>query len=328
MLIGRDGIIVRANRALKRLLGGDAERALSEFSGQDDDRFDLYLERCLGSGEPLVGSIILPLNGRAQKMQCKGSAVRFEEGNMVLLRLSVSGEPRFAALTETVLELEEELKKRRRSEAQLRESVAERDLLLRELEHRVKNNMQMLSALISGAEREASSAEARAALKNASLRFSAVSAVQQLLYRSGQLEAIGSQALVKALMEAISTLSAEPLRAEVNVDSIDLPIEVAVPIGLILNELLTNAVKYGRPSSGTRELRVGFVSNENKIRIVVQDNGPGFDPSVSRKRASGIGLVRGLLRQLGGSLAVEQDGGSRCIVTLPAPQRATVRNIQ
>jgi len=146
-----------------------------------------------------------------------------------------------------------------------------------------------------------------------------VRTVQQLLYRSDDLEAIGSQPMVRTLIEAVRALSVEPMQTEVNIEPIDLPIQSAVPIGLILNELLTNAVKHGQPAAGTQRLRVDFVRYEDKIQLAVQDNGVGFDPQVSHKRASGIGLVRGLLRQLGGSLEVERGGGSRCIATFPAP---------
>lgn len=329
LLLTRDGSIAFANRAFKRILGEQiAGRDLSDFAEDDAGRIGRYLERCLGSGDPLIGSMHIRAEGRPRKLQCKGNAVLLDDENLVLLRLSGSGVPRFASLTETVGDLREELKRRKQSEAMLEESVRERELLLRELEHRVKNNMQMLSALLSSAEREASSPEAKAALRDASLKFSAVRTVQQLLYRSDDIAAIGSQPLVRTLVETVSMLSAQPMRTEVNVEPIDLPIESAVLIGLILNELLTNALKHGRPRSGTQSLHVDFVSQEGKIYLAVQDNGPGFDPPVSLKRASGIGLIRGLLRQLGGSFAVEHDSGSRCVVTFPAPSGALMRNSQ
>lgn len=327
MVLDRDGIIVHANRALTRLFGSEiTERALSEFSDDDAGKFGRYLERCRGSGDPLIGSMHLRVEGHTRKLQCKGNTVRFDDENLVLMRLVDSGAPRFAALTDTLVELRQELKNRRRSEAMLEESVREREVLLRELDHRVKNNMQMLSALLSGAERESSSAEAKAALKDAALKFSAVRTVQQLLYRSDDLVAIGSQPLIGTLVEAVSTLSTEPMQTVVNVEPIDLPIECAVPMALILNELLTNAVKHGRPGSGTQKLSVNFVCREDMVRLAVQDNGLGFDPPVSRKRASGIGLVRGLVRQLGGSFEVERAGGSRCVATFPAPQGTPMRN--
>ena len=321
MLVERGGSIRRANRALLRLIGADyAPTHVHDLLGRDAEAFDGYLDRCLGSGEALVGTMHLATRSSVQKTQCKGSAVRGDGPGSILLRLLPSGEPRFAALTQTIAELTEELRKRKRSEAMLEESVRERELLLRELEHRVKNNMQMLSALLSGAERESSSPEAKAALKDASLRFSAVSAVQQLLYRSDDLSAIGSEALVATLTEALSTLATMPLETDVSVDPVDLPIDVAVPVGLILNELLINALKHGRPATGTQSIQVEFAQHNGGIRLCIRDNGPGYDPTETGRRASGIGLVKGLLRQLGGKMDVEQDVGTCTMVTFPLPR--------
>jgi two-component sensor histidine kinase len=229
------------------------------------------------------------------------------------------GDSQFAALTRTIAEQKHELKKRMRSEAMLKEALEERKLLLRELEHRVKNNMQMLSALLSGAEREAESVEAKTALKEASQRFSAVGAVQQLLYRSETLTTISSHALVSTLVGALSTMSIEPIETDISVEPHDLPIERAVTIGLILNELLTNAVKYGRPASGMQKVKVDFARKGSQLALIVHDNGPGFDLVETRKRSSGIGLVRGLLRQLSGSLRIERNDGCRCIVNFTEP---------
>jgi two-component sensor histidine kinase len=329
ILVERTGAIVGANRAFKRVLGSVTfPRQLAQLLNSDVDALELYLSRCLGSSDALVGALDLWVGGRVQKAQCKGNAVRCGEEPLILLRLTLSSEERFVTLTRTVAELKEELRKRKRSEAMLEESVRERELLLRELEHRVKNNMQMLSALLSGAEREANSAEAKAALKDASLRFSAVSAIQQLLYRSESLATIGSQALVSTLTDAVSKLASKSLKTDVFVEPFELTIDVAVPIGLILNELLTNALKHGHPETGTQSICVEFIQHEGVFRLSVEDNGPGFDLAETSRRASGIGLIRGLLRQLGGAIEVQRSAGSHCIVTFPDPKEASKRTLQ
>jgi two-component sensor histidine kinase len=328
-VVARDGMIICANRAAERILKTTVvQQPLSNLIVGEPDALALYLERCFGAGQPLIGRLALRTMGESRDFQSKGCAFPVDGDRLILLRLSDSGDQPFAALTRTVAELKAELQKRQRSEAMLEEAVRERELLLRELEHRVKNNMQMLAAMLIGAEREASSDEAKAALKDASLRFSAVSAVQQLLYRSDALATINSEALVSTLVRAVSTIAPQPITTEVLVEPIELPIDSAVPIGLTLNELLTNAVKYGRPSGGPQMVRVDFNRKANQIEIIVKDNGPGFDLSESRKRASGIGLVRGLLRQLGGSIRVERDDGARCIITLPDPSHLTSRSYQ
>ena len=274
----------------------------------------------------LIGGLTLRTKGSERKFSCRAGFFFDDDDRFVLLRLSMSGEHSFAALTRTVAELKGELKKRQRSEAVLAETVRERELLFRELEHRVKNNMQMLAAMLYVAEREASSAEAKIALKDASMRFSAVSSVQQLLYRSESLTSISAEALVSTLLQSAKTLAPNAIDTELAVEHIQLPIDSAVPIGLMLNELITNSVKYGRPSEATQTLRVEFARAANQIEIVVKDNGPGFDLSETRKRASGIGLVRGLLRQLGGSIRVERENGARCVVSFPDPGSPSIRN--
>jgi two-component sensor histidine kinase len=236
----------------------------------------------------------------------------------VFLRLTRTDEERFKALSFKVEQLNTEIRERRRAQAILQETLRERELLLRELQHRVKNNMHMLAGLLAGAAREASSAEAKAALNETSLRFAAVSAVQQLLYSSDKLETIDSEALASTLFAAVVGISAAPVDPDMQVDPFDLPIQAAVPVALILNELLTNAVKHGKPAGARQALSLRLSLNSEKLSIEVRDNGPGFDLGVDKKRSSGIGLVRGLLRQLGGALEVRREDGACCIATIPA----------
>jgi two-component sensor histidine kinase len=325
LVVGRDGIVKCANRPAKQHMGiMVVEQPLSNLV-VNPDAAHLFLDRCFGSGQPLIGSLMLRTPGSPRKFNCRGSVFPAGGGRYVLLRLSNSGGQSFAALTRTVAELKVELKKRQRSEAILKETVHERELLFRELEHRVKNNMQMLAAMLHGAEREATSPEAKGALKDASMRFSAVRAVQQLLYRSETLTSISAEALVSTLIRAAETLAENGVETNVAVDPMQLPIETAVPIGLVMNELLTNAVKYGCPVEGAQTLRVSFTRKADQLEFVVEDNGPGFELSHARKRASGIGLVLGLLRQLGASIRVEREDGARCIVSFPDAGRGSVR---
>ncbi len=324
MVLESDGSLLRLNRATKRLLGISlAQKQLSDLVVQDNDAAQLYLKRCAGSGQPLIGRLSLSVQGRTRKFQCKGSAFSSGEDRVILLRILNTGVQPFVALNRTIAELKDELQKRRHYEAMLEETVRDRELLHCELEHRVKNNMQMLSALLTGAERETESSEAKAALKDASLRFAAVSSVQQLLYRSDTLSTVCSQALVSTLVRAVSSMAPDEIEITAAVDPIALPIHSAVSIGQMLNELLTNAVKYGHRHGEPQKLSVEFARHADQIKVALKDNGPGFELPETGKRASGIGLVRGLLRQVGGSIRVEQVNGTCCVVTFPEPLAAT-----
>lgn len=320
LVLESDGSLLRLNRATKRLLGTfRAQQHLSDLVVQDKDATQLYLKRCVGSGQPLIGSLSLLVPGGVRNFQCKASAFPSGQHRLILLRILNTGVQPFVALNRTIAELKDELKKRRHYEAMLEETVRDRELLHCELEHRVKNNMQMLSALLIGAEREAVSSEAKAALKDASLRFAAVSSVQQLLYRSDTLSTVCSQSLVSTLLRAVSSMAPDGIEITAAVDPIALPINSAVSIGQMLNELLTNAVKHGHRHGEPQKLSVEFARHAGQIRVAVKDNGPGFELSETGKRASGIGLVRGLLRQMGGSIRVEPGSGACCVITFPEP---------
>jgi two-component sensor histidine kinase len=93
--------------------------------------------------------------------------------------------------------------------------------------------------------------------------------------------------------------------------------EVSAPLALIVNELVTNAVKYGRTEDHALRVRIGLHRAGAEFQLAVEDNGPGFEIGNIEKRSSGLGLVRGLARQLGGSFRVERCGGARCVLSFP-----------
>jgi PAS domain S-box-containing protein len=187
-------------------------------------------------------------------------------------------------------------------------------VLLKELNHRVKNNMQMLHALLVAAQRETVNAEARNVLADATRRISAMAAAQKVLYEENQPTSFSAGEFLQSVC-AIAQHSFDR-RPQIIVQEASgaLSNDIAMPLALIINELLTNAVKHGGSGDGT--IRVGLGSQGHSYRLWVQDCGPGFEFSSSqRKRASGLGLVEGLARQLRGSFSVERDGGARCVVS-------------
>jgi two-component sensor histidine kinase len=319
MIVSADGTVVCMNRTARRSLGqGLVSRSLFELIEGDHEAVTTFIQRCLSSSSPLIGAMNLRTDSGVQHLQCRGNRLSLSAaGPAVFVRFERSDMDRFGALSLQVKELNLEIARRKHAEAVLLESLRERELLMRELQHRVKNNLQMLSGMLIGAAREATSEEAEAALRDAATRFSAVSSVQQLLYGSDTLETISSEDFVTSLVRGASSLTrAEPVMT-MHVDPLQLPIEPSIPIALVLNELLVNAIKYGSPAEDQQRIAVACLVIGDQIRLEVRDNGPGFVDSRSTRRASGLGLVRALLRQLGGRLDIEQENGARCIATLP-----------
>jgi PAS domain S-box-containing protein len=202
-----------------------------------------------------------------------------------------------------------------------KQAEANRKLLLDELNHRVKNNMQMLHALLKVAERETASAEARGVLVDASRRVGAMVAAQQVLYASGPMH-FSARDFIAAQCDSARQAFAKDICVVCDTADDELSNDSAMPLALILNELLTNAVKHGARGRSDAAIRVGLARRGGSFELTVEDDGPGFAPGAvpagqAARRASGLGLVTGLARQLGGDFAVERGVGARCTVRFP-----------
>jgi PAS domain S-box-containing protein len=192
-------------------------------------------------------------------------------------------------------------------------------VLYAELNHRIKNNIQMLHGLLKASHRETHSAEARTTLSEAIQRVGAIGAAQTVLYRENNAAQFDCADFIAAVCAAAKQTIGQ------NVDlhceaapALLLHNDVAVPLALILNELITNAAKYGLNDRGDVSIRVRLTQDADGFNLSVEDSGPGFEFSEARKRSSGLGLVQGLVRQIGGQFAVERAPGARCIVRFPA----------
>jgi PAS domain S-box-containing protein len=182
-----------------------------------------------------------------------------------------------------------------------------------ELNHRVKNNMQMLQSLLGAAEREAQSPEARAVLGDAARRVGAMAAAQHSLY-----DADTSRFEARPFVEALCRNASQAFgrHADIHIEETSgvLSNDAAVPLALIVNELITNAVRHGKGGRTRVGIKISLVKNDREWTLSVEDDGPGFEMKEPRRRASGLGLVSGLARQLGGTLEVTMPRGARCVV--------------
>jgi two-component sensor histidine kinase len=182
------------------------------------------------------------------------------------------------------------------------------------LNHRVKNNMQMLQSLLGVAARQAGSAEAREVLEEASGRISAMAAAQRVLYTTPDATRFNARDFLNTVCETTKQTFSQELDIDCEADSIELPNDAAIPLALIVNELVTNAVKHGLNGRGAGTIRVRLTRENDSFLVYVEDDGPGFHlPSVQR-RSSGLALVQGLARQLRGEFEVTRTPATRCSV--------------
>ena len=194
-----------------------------------------------------------------------------------------------------------------------RQAETQQRLLLDELNHRTKNNMQMLQSLLFSAARTAHSEEARKVLNEASARIAAMAAAQRVLYGRSDATRFAAEEFLPAVCETIRQLLPPDTRIECGAAQGVLSNDVAMPLALILNELLTNAVKHGIKDHANDGVRVGLTSESGRLALCVEDDGEGFDLEEARKTASGLQLVLGLARQLHGTLSVTKNPSRACL---------------
>lgn len=195
-----------------------------------------------------------------------------------------------------------------------KQAETQQRVLFDELNHRVKNNMQMLQSLLNLAGRKSRSDEARRVLHEAGGRIAAMAAAQQILYGTAVADRFGAQEFLDAVCNTARQAFSSEVKIVCEASDVELSNDVAMPLALIVNELLTNAVKHGIGGTGRGTVRVGLTRRDDSIVLCVEDEGPGFDLQSVRARSSGLQLVEGLARQLRGKFEVTTDPVTRCSV--------------
>jgi PAS domain S-box-containing protein len=195
-------------------------------------------------------------------------------------------------------------------------------LLLQELTHRVKNSLQIIAAMVSIEARGHKSGEGKAALERVSHRISALGQLYSQLSKANTVEAVDAAAyldeLCRGLIASVHKEGGTSIVLKTDIESELLPTDRAITIGLMVNELVTNAVKYGFPGDRKGTVLVTLKRAPGELRLTVADNGQGIDP---RRADSGLGgrLVEGFAQQLGGQLKRESDSlGTTVRLILPS----------
>jgi two-component sensor histidine kinase len=203
--------------------------------------------------------------------------------------------------------------------AEHRDLVESRALILQELYHRLHNNLQIVISLIRQTQREVQDPAARQRLAELADRIRALSTLQEHLYRSGDFRSVDFAGNLLQLAQGIVGLAAGRIRLETSLDAVDLPVDTAVPLTLIVNELLTNAIKHAFPDEREGQIEVRLERAGSGLSIVISDNGVGWDPATFVPAASlGRRIIERLADQVGAELSlVPSRAGTECRITLP-----------
>jgi len=231
-------------------------------------------------------------------------------------------------LSDYYRKLHAEIERRLAIEEDLRRTLREKEVLAREVHHRVKNNLGVVKSIIALQSSRSSDPVFREESGRLTRRIQAISLVHELLYRNESLSDIEpaeylrilASALVSAQVDAGSGLS---LEIHVDVGDDRLGVDQASPLGLVATEAITNAIKYAVPRSRHPRLEVSLERQGASYVFSVQDDGPGFDPDAAPAGSLGVKLSRLLAKQLKGEAAwIRREKGTRFELAFPRPTRA------
>jgi PAS domain S-box-containing protein len=197
----------------------------------------------------------------------------------------------------------------------LTQSLADKELLLKEVHHRVKNNLQIICSLLRLQSGYVPEGPARAMFRSSEERVKCMALVHEKLYRSESLSRISFNGYVSELTkQLVRSHISDPrkMHVEMDLDSMELSIDKAVPSGLILNELIANSIEYGLGADGALSLSVTLRKKAHVAELVVADRGPGMpkDVDVVNPTSLGLRVVGTLCKQLNAKLTVENEGGA------------------
>lgn len=320
VFVNRNNRIAFLNQAAVCLFGASSA---DELVGKDP--FDFRLpeyhatfrarnERCLdGETAPLIEGKILRLDGSIVDVEETAAPFKTGEGTAIQVILR-------------------DITARKEAETALRESLAEKEVLLREVHHRVKNNLAAIVGLLELQKEGITDEAALDALKELSDRVLSMSLIHERLYRSKNMARIEFQPYLSDLASQLlnSYGAGSYIRCRVEALGVEAGLDTAIPIGLIVNELVTNAIKYAfpmgvpRPGSEECEIVISALKEDDACTLAVSDNGAGMPPDLDWRSCPSLGLrLVGMLgeHQLGGQLRLDRAGGTRFALTFSERRR-------
>jgi PAS domain S-box-containing protein len=220
----------------------------------------------------------------------------------------------------TILAVARDITERKVAERSIQASLREKDVLLKEIHHRVKNNLQVISGLLNLQAHHITGKRAKEIYKESQNRVKTMALIHEELYQEGNLASVGFREYIRQLAtNLIRSYRTDPgsVMLDLKMADVDLVVDTAIPCGLIINELVSNALKHAFPKKGGC-IRIEFDRKEgDEFHLVVADDGVGMPEELNFRetRTLGLQLVNILVEQLGGTIDLEQGEGTEFRIT-------------
>lgn len=315
LVLTLDGRILAANASAGEFFGRKlAARSLNDLLADADKDCIGYLKCASGSTAPRPGKFTFAGDMGTEQFRTQAARLRQKDVNevQVILRLLSLRLDRFALLDRRVKDLDAQLHQRLHENAALQESLRQNRTLVRELQHRVKNNIQVMMSLIKMSAQARNTPEVAAVVETAHGRLRAIAAAQEALYQANEADTVPARSFLEDIVRNTARSHGVSSAVSLSLEHGELSSEEAHCLALIANELITNAVKYGL-RDGLGRIEVSFAAEDGGYRFEVENDGPVI-PVEAGTRSSGLALVRGLCRQIGGRLEIGGRKGAKCSI--------------
>jgi len=298
--------VLESNEAFQRLLGYTSEETLDltvyDFVAHDRESIDLRIQHLL------MGKL---LAGERQYRRKDGSLIDVE---VTANTISYGGREVFCTVVRDITN-------RKQAEEQVKASLKEKEVLLKEIHHRVKNNLQVIYSLLDLQSNYIKDPQALRVFKEGQNRIRSMALIHEKLYQSRDLAKIDFAKYLQSLTDHLFRsygVDPETITLRIYVEDVFLGVDTAIPCGLIINELVSNSLKYAFPTGRNGEIVIDLRSDrENNLTLTIRDNGVGLpkDLDLQNTMSLGLQLVTLLSAQLGGTLALDRRGGTAFKIT-------------
>jgi len=279
------------------------------------------------TGKPII-DFVAPeyreiVKERVHKLYTAGTPVELEEEKYITLDgtvkdVEISAIPIIFKNEKAVLVVFRDITDRKKSEERIKNSLKEKEVLLQEIHHRVKNNMQVISSMLNLQAGYIKNKKDLELFKDSINRVKSMALIHEKLYRSEDLARINFGDYIQKLTRNLFTffkVDVNRVKYRVELKEILLDINKAIPCGLIINELLSNSLKYAFPddNKGLIQIKIDFIEKENRYKVVFEDDGIGLPDQLDFENTETLGLqlVITLVKQLGGNIELDKKSGTK-----------------
>lgn len=204
-----------------------------------------------------------------------------------------------------------QMQKLKKTKGELEVSLTEKATLLKEIHHRVKNNLQLIISLLTLQAKDGKEQTIEEFLYKGQNRVKTIALIHERLYRTDNLSSIHFEVYAKELLDGIfNSHSSSEIQYQLNAEKTELDIDKAIPLGLILNELVSNSLKHAFKNQSKGQLNINLKNEVDSIQLIVKDNGSGYNSDEQKADSMGLQLVKLLVQQLRGSFKIENKEGT------------------